>query len=57
MLKLGETGVASYILNKVEQNEPITVVFEDNGKSLSSVNFDCVFRGATPESCTYEVRK
>ena len=52
-----EDGSASFMVEGVDRNEPITVTFRENGAVLSVVDFDCVIRGATRQAVIYGVRR
>ena len=54
-LNFNKEGEASYILKKVNSNEPVEIVFKDNDKHLKSVDMDCVIRGATQNSASYAI--
>ena len=56
-LAVGGDGIASFMLGDVERNEPITITFRENGAVLPVVDFDCVVRGANPQSVIYQVRQ
>ena len=56
-LAIGEDGRASFMLEDVKRNEPISIIFSSNGEVLSVVDFDCVIRGATRPSVMYVVRQ
>jgi hypothetical protein len=55
-LKADDKGIA--VLSNVQQNEPVTVDIYGQGTAPAySINFDCVVRGATPDTVIYEVNQ